>query len=66
MTVVNRNFKRLRKAAGMSQEELAEKLCISQAMISKVERGYTDPSVKMCFALAKLLKCPLIEIFEGS
>ena len=35
-------FKEARKAAGLSQKELAEKLCMTQAHISAMEKGIRD------------------------
>lgn len=39
----------------MSQKDLAEKLQITQAMVSKLESGEYNPTVKMLFELAQKL-----------
>ena len=44
----------LRRASGMSQEELAEKLGVSRQAVSKWESGASDPSTTNLMALAKL------------
>ena len=44
----------LRRASGMSQEELAEKLGVSRQAVSKWESGRSDPSTTNLIALAKL------------
>ena len=44
----------LRRAAGLSQEELAERLNVSRQAVSKWENGASDPSTVNLLALAKL------------
>ena len=44
----------LRRAAGLSQEELAERLNVSRQAVSKWESGASDPSTTNLMALAKL------------
>ena len=44
----------LRKARGMSQEELAEKVGVSRQAVSKWETGAAEPSTSNLLALAKL------------
>jgi transcriptional regulator with XRE-family HTH domain len=46
--------KRLRKATGMKQEELAEKLGVNQGTVSKWERGRQEPEPKHMDAIADL------------
>lgn len=44
----------LRRASGMSQEELAEKLGVSRQAVSKWESGATQPRGKAASAAAKI------------
>ncbi len=46
-------LKELRKEAGLSQEELAKKMYISQSCISKYESGKSLMSTSRVIALAK-------------
>ena len=44
----------LRRASGMSQEELAEKLGVSRQAVSKWESGATQPELSKLIELSKL------------
>lgn len=52
----------LRKQSGMSQEKLAELLCISPQAISKWENGYTTPETSLLPVLAQIFQCSIDEI----
>lgn len=49
---IGENIKRLRRSKGMTQEELAGVLNISNAAVSKWERGDSLPDISMLFPLA--------------
>lgn len=53
---------RLRK--GMTQSEIAEKLNVTQAVISGWENNRYMPSVKNAFELARVLDCTIDELYE--
>lgn len=57
-------IKRLRKAKGLSQEELAEKIDKTVETISSTERGITVPRIDNTMLIAKVLDVPLHELFE--
>ena len=52
----------LRKARGMTQEALAQKLGITNQAVSKWETGAADPSTSNLLALAKLFGAPAEEL----
>ena len=54
-----------RKAAGLSQEELAEKIGVSRQAVSKWERGESSPDTENLIALAKLYNISLDELVFG-
>lgn len=54
--VVGENVRRLRLAAGLSQEELAERSGFSQQYLSDLERGRRNPTVVSVFELAQALE----------
>ncbi len=56
--------RRKRKAAELSQEELAEKLGIHRTYMSFIERGIRNPSLLMIFKISRALKIKLPELFE--
>jgi predicted transcriptional regulator len=41
--VTKEDLKRLRRAAGLTQKQLAEKAGVSQSLIARIERGTVDP-----------------------
>ena len=53
--MLNENIKRLRSAAGLSQEELAGKLHVVRQTVSKWEKGLSVPDADMLIALAQAL-----------
>ena len=56
------NIKRLRSAAGLSQEELASKLHIVRQTVSKWEKGLSVPDADMLISLSKALGCSPAEL----
>lgn len=53
--LVGQNLRRLRKAAGLSQEELAHRAGIDRTYVSGVERGIRNPTVLILQDLANVL-----------
>ena len=53
--MLNENIKNLRKAKGLSQEELAIKLNVVRQTVSKWEKGLSVPDSSMLISLAKKL-----------
>ncbi len=49
------NLKRLRKKANLSQDTLAEKLCISRQTVSSWERGKSYPDLDMLVQISEVL-----------
>jgi len=54
----------LRKEKGITQKELAEKLCISDKAISKWETGNSIPDVSLLVPLAEILGISTTELLE--
>lgn len=55
----------LRAARGWSQGDLAEKLNVSRQTVNAIETGRYDPSLPLAFAIAKLFKLKIEDIFAG-
>lgn len=53
--LVGRNARRLRLAAGMTQEQFAERSGFSQQYVSDLERGRRNPTIVSLFELAQTL-----------
>ena len=53
--MLNKNIKALRKAKGLSQEELAIKLNVVRQTVSKWEKGLSVPDAEMLVQIAEVL-----------
>ena len=58
------HVKGLRKARGLSQEELAHRIGMSVDAISSLERGVTFASFDTLLKMARELECRLIDLFD--
>lgn len=56
MLYIAENLKTLRRSGGLTQEDVAEMLCVSPQSVSKWERGETYPDITLLPALANLFK----------
>ena len=54
-----------RRAAGLSLEELAGRSGVSATMLSEVERGLKNPTVKLAWQVARALGCSLSDLIEN-
>ena len=59
---IGENIKRLRKAKGVTQEQIAEVLGISVTAVSKWERNETYPDITLLFPLAHYFEVTLDEL----
>ena len=57
--MLNENIKSIRKAKGLSQEELAIQLHVVRQTISKWEKGLSVPDADMLIALSEALETPV-------
>ncbi|HEX4304974.1 MAG TPA: helix-turn-helix transcriptional regulator [Solirubrobacterales bacterium] len=60
-----KNLRRLRKAAGLTQEELAERAGVHRTEIGLLEHGKRRPGLEMLVKLAGSLGVPPEELTEG-
>lgn len=56
-------LKELRAARGWSQGDLADELDVSRQTINALETGRYDPSLPLAFAIARVFRKPIEEIF---
>ena len=61
----NERIAAARKAAGLTQEALGEKLGVSRQAVSKWETGTADPSTSNLLALAKLFGVSAEELLRS-
>lgn len=57
--MLSNNIKEIRKAKGLSQEELAIKLNVVRQTISKWENGLSVPDSEMLISISKVLETPV-------
>lgn len=63
--MVGRNFARIRREKGLTQEELEARSGFSQQYLSGLERGHRNPTVITLFELAKALDVNHIELLQS-
>lgn len=57
-------IKRFRKAKGLTQEQLAEKVNIHATYVGKIESGKNNISVVLLFKISRALDVKLSDIFD--
>ena len=57
------NLKTLRRARGLSQEELARKVGVRRETIGNLENGRYNPSLKLAMDIAKVFNTTVEDIF---
>ena len=60
---LGRRVQRLRKAAKLTQEQLAEKIGVSRAYAGYIEQGRNTPSLEVLEKIARVLRVKLSELF---
>ena len=61
---MNNKLRELRAERGWSQADLAEKLNVSRQTVNALETGRYDPSLPLAFAIAKLFKLKIEDVFQ--
>ncbi|WP_114391291.1 helix-turn-helix domain-containing protein [Notoacmeibacter marinus] len=62
--LVGRNFARLRREKGLTQEQVEERSGFSQQYLSSLERGRRNPTVITLYELAQALDVGHIELVK--
>jgi XRE family transcriptional regulator, regulator of sulfur utilization len=63
--IIGENIRNQRKAAGLTQESLAEKADLHPVYLGQVERGEQAISVHALLRIAKALKATLCDLVTG-
>lgn len=58
------NLERLRKSAGLTQEELSVAAEVSRKSINAIENGVYVPSTVLALKISKTLRCSVEDLFE--
>ena len=61
---LNNQLEELRKASGLTQSELAEKVEVSRKSINSVENGIYIPTTLLALKIAKALNCTVDDLFQ--
>lgn len=61
---LGKQIAKLRKAKGLTQGELAEKIEVTQAYLGHIEQGIKSPSLETLEKIAKILKVHIKELFS--
>ena len=64
--ITGATIKRLRENKGMTQDQLAQKIFVSNKTVSKWENGHGLPDISLMEPLAKALNISVIELFSGN
>jgi transcriptional regulator with XRE-family HTH domain len=59
-----KNLARLRKAAGLTQEQLAECVGVTQGCVSQWEQGESLPMIDKAAAVANALHCTIDDLLK--
>ena len=58
------NLEKLRKSAGLTQQELSESAEVSRKSINAIENGIYIPSTVLALKIAKAHKCTVEDLFQ--
>jgi putative transcriptional regulator len=58
------NLQQIRKARGLTQQQLSESADVSRKSINAVENGIYIPSTVLALKIAKTLECSVEDLFE--
>ena len=59
----NYAMKEARTKAGLSQQELAERLGVSRQTINAIEKGDYNPTIRLCVGICRVLGLTLNDLF---
>ena len=62
MGAFNENLRQARTDAGLTQEELAQKVGISRGMLAMVERGTKQVNLRLAKKLAEVFECTVDDL----
>lgn len=58
-------LRQLRTEQGLTQADLADRLNVSRQTVNAIETERYNPSLPLAFAIAKLFKCTVEDIFHA-
>lgn len=64
--LVGENVRQIRLSAGLSQEQLAERMGVDRAYVSGLELGQRNPTIITLWHAAEALNVPVARLLEAS
>ena len=64
--MVGKNIKKYREQKGLTQEQLAEQLCVTRQAVSNWENEKTQPDVETLHKISCALECSVEELIYGT
>lgn len=64
-TSISKNIKRLRQQAGLTQEQMAERLFVTRQTVSLWENGKTQPDIQTLERIAEVFNVDLMTVLYG-
>lgn len=64
--LIGARIKKRRKAAGLTQEQLSERLYVSPGYVSQIERGIAKANLDMLSGICAQIGCDLTYLFGGA
>ena len=59
----NNAMREARLTAGLSQQELADRIGVSRQTINAIEKGDYNPTIKLCIGICRVLGLTLNDLF---
>ena len=63
LKVLGEKVRKERKLAGLTQEQLAEKVVVRRETIMRLEKAQYNPSLKLAIDISRVLNAPIEDIF---
>lgn len=64
LNAFGKNLRKVRKARGFTQAQLANDLGVEISQISRIERGIINTSIGNCNGISNILKIPVKNLFD--
>lgn len=62
--VIGKNIKKLRQQNNMTQQQLADKICVTRPFITAIENDKKSPTVQNLVNIADVLGCTLDDLVK--
>lgn len=61
---IGENIKNFREKKGMTQQQLADAICVTRPWITQIERGTKIPSALLIAELARVFGCDINDFYQ--